>query len=70
MSARNEIVSSKREKAYIGQVWIGKRRIRRVLIRFSDTKHLSKEELQALLLHRLGELKSKLKTENAGLFLG
>ena len=75
MSARNEIVASKREKAYLGQIWIGKKRIRRVLLRFADAGKVGKEELDALLLHRLGELKSKLKNEHRvanqgdGLFL-
>ena len=57
MSLKNEIVPSKREKAYLGQIWVGKKRIRRVLIRFADAEKVSPDELQTLLAQRLKELK-------------
>ena len=63
MSHKNEIVYDQRQKAYVGQLWIGKKRYRRVLIRFVDAEGLEPDELNALLVERFLKLKEKLSRE-------
>jgi len=63
MSHRNEIVSDQRQKAFVGQLWINKKRYRRVLIRFVEAKGLEPDELNALLVERFLKLKEKLSRE-------
>jgi len=63
MSHKNEIVSDQRQKAYVGQLWINKKRYRRVLIRFVDAEGLEPDDLNALLVERFLKLKEKLSRE-------
>jgi integrase len=63
MSHKNEIVPDKRQQAFVGQLWIEKKRYRRVLARFAEVEDLSEEQLNALLVERLLELKKRLTRE-------
>jgi integrase len=63
LSHKNEIVSDQRQKAYVGQLWINKKRYRRVLIRFVEAQGLEPDELNALLVERFLKLKEKLSRE-------
>jgi len=63
LSHKNEIVSDQRQKAYVGQLWIGKKRYRRVLIRFVEAEGLEPDKLNALLVERFLELKERLSRE-------
>jgi hypothetical protein len=63
LSHKNEIVSDQRQKAYVGQLWIGRKRYRRVLIRFIEAQDLEPDELNALLVERFLKLKEKLSRE-------
>jgi len=63
MSHKNEIVHDQRQKAYVGQLWIGKKRYRRVLIRFVEAEGLEPDQLNALLVERFLKLKEKLSRE-------
>jgi integrase len=63
LSHKNEIVSDQRQKAYVGQLWIGKKRYRRVLIRFVEAEGLEPDQLNALLVERFLKLKEKLSRE-------
>ena len=60
MSLPNEIVSDIKEKAYKGQLWINKKRYRRVLMRFSEAKTFPPDKLEAELDQRLSQLREKL----------
>lgn len=74
MSHKNEIVPDKRQLAFVGQLWIEKKRFRRVIARFAEVKDLPEEKLNALLVERLLQLKKKLTreveaaTDSEGLF--
>jgi len=63
LSHKNEIVHDQRQKAYVGQLWIGKKRYRRVLIRFVDAEGLEPDQLNALLVERFLKLKETLSRE-------
>ena len=63
MSHKNEIVHDQRQQAYVGQLWIGKKRYRRVLIRFVDAEGLEPDQLNALLVERFLKLKETLSRE-------
>ena len=63
MSHKNEIVHDQRVKAYVGQLWIGKKRYRRVLIRFVEAQDLEPDDLNALLVERFLKLKERLSRE-------
>ena len=63
MSHKNEIVPDKRQQAFVGQLWIEKKRYRRVLARFVEVEDLPEEQLNALLIERLLQLKKKLTRE-------
>ena len=63
MSHKNEIVHDQRQKAYVGQLWINKKRYRRVLIRFVEAQDLEPDELNALLVERFLKLKERLSRE-------
>ena len=63
MSHKNEIVHDQRQKAYVGQLWINKKRYRRVLIRFVEAEGLEPDQLNALLVERFLKLKEKLSRE-------
>jgi len=63
LSHKNEIVHDQRQKAYVGQLWINKKRYRRVLIRFVDAEGLEPDQLNALLVERFLKLKESLSRE-------
>jgi len=63
VSHKNEIVPDKRQQAFVGQLWIGKKRYRRVLIRFVDAEGLEPDQLNALLVERFLKLKERLTRE-------
>jgi len=63
LSHKNEIVHDQRQKAYVGQLWINKKRYRRVLIRFVEAEGLEPDQLNALLVERFLKLKEKLSRE-------
>ena len=63
MSHKNEIVHDQRQKAYVGQLWINKKRYRRVLIRFVEAEGLEPDQLNALLVERFLKLKERLTRE-------
>ena len=63
MSHKNEIVPDKRQQAFVGQLWIEKKRYRRVLARFAEVEDLPEEQLNSLLVERLLQLKKKLTRE-------
>ena len=63
MSHKNEIVHDQRQKAYVGQLWINKKRYRRVLIRFIEAQDLEPDQLNALLVERFLKLKETLSRE-------
>jgi len=63
LSHKNEIVPDKRQQAFVGQLWIGRKRYRRVLARFAEVEDLSEEQLNSLLVERLLALKKKLTRE-------
>ena len=63
MSHKNEIVPDKRQQAFVGQLWIEKKRYRRVLARFVEVEDLPEEQLNSLLVERLLQLKKKLTRE-------
>ena len=63
MSHRIEIVYDKRQKAYVGQLWIEKKRHRRVLARFAEVENLPEEQLNSLLVERFLKLKERLTRE-------
>jgi integrase len=63
LSHKNEIVPDKRQQAFVGQLWIGKKRYRRVLARFAEVEDLPEEKLNALLVERSLQLKKRLTRE-------
>jgi len=63
LSHKNEIVHDQRQKAYVGQLWINKKRYRRVLIRFVEAEGLEPDQLNALLVERFLKLKERLTRE-------
>jgi integrase len=63
LSHKNEIVSDKRQQAFVGQLWIEKKRYRRVLARFAEVEDLPEEQLNSLLVERLLQLKKRLTRE-------
>ena len=63
MSHKNEIVPDKRQQAFVGQLWVGRKRYRRVLARFAEVEDLPEEQLNSLLVERLLQLKKRLTRE-------